>query len=63
MGYEARVKKHGEQVVAGQFAPARAALEKRRETLKAIERFEAAHPLVKRLSSYEASIDSVAQHA
>lgn len=57
VGYEARVKKHGEQVVAEQFAPVRAALEKRRETLRAIERFEAAHPLIKRLSSHAPSID------
>ncbi|HDR8990723.1 TPA: hypothetical protein QDA93_003353 [Burkholderia vietnamiensis] len=52
LGYDARVEKHGEEAVTQQYAPVHAALEKRRETLKAIDQFEAAHPLIKQLSGY-----------
>ena len=56
LGYDARVEKHGEEVVTQQNAPMNTALEKRRETLKAIDRFEAEHPLIKQLSGYAPKI-------
>ncbi|WP_249193105.1 hypothetical protein [Burkholderia cenocepacia] len=56
LGYDARVEKHGEDVVSQQNAPVNAALDKRRETLKAIEKFEAEHPLIKQLSGYAPGI-------
>ncbi|CAH2782441.1 MAG: hypothetical protein PPHEINF_1973 [uncultured Paraburkholderia sp.] len=56
MGYDVRVEKHGEDVVSQQNAPVNAALDKRRETLKAIDKFEAEHPLIKQLSGYAPGI-------